>query len=268
MGKPTGAKKAFLKGAKAGRSGKVSSGNVASLVKKAAKGQQTKAQKSTITKTRTGAPRKHKAGAREIMRSDDIYNARRRYRRQAERFQAKARESTGITRARYEAQARNSIMNAMMTYQGGKARGRVATIASELGVTQESLVVRAGLRGAQAGRSQRLSESQVSRLVQKSMSALAGKGEPDEDRMAREILSVDNIGSRFYGGLIDVWGTDEESRRHPNQAILEYFGADNLMQVLEELEDAGIDIYTPNLNDDQYKSVQLKIQEYVQSHKA
>lgn len=207
--------------------------------------------------------------ARAKRASDDVYNARRRYRRQAERYQKQAQQSTGIKKARYEAQARNAIMNAIRTYQGGRPQGRVATTASELGVTQESLNVRSALRGAQAGRSGTVSRSQLQRLISQSFGALAGTNRPSRDQMAQQILSVDNIGSRFYGGLVDIWGQSEESRQHPNRAILEYFGVESIMDVLEQLEEQGIDIYSAQVNDDVYKSVQLKLQQYVlQNRKA
>ena len=81
--------------------------------------------------------------------------------------------------------------------------------------------------------------------------------------MARDILSTGNVGSRFYGGLVQVWDETEESRQHPNRAILEFFGAESIMDVLEELEAQGIDLYTPDENDDVYKSAQLKLQQYI-----
>ena len=101
----------------------------------------------------------------------------------------------------------------------------------------------------------------ASRLVQRSKQTLASAETRDE--MAKEILSTGNIGSRFYGGLIDIWGDTPEHRKHPNQPILEFFGADSIMDVIEDLEAAGIDLYTPDENEDVYKSIQLALQKYI-----
>lgn len=202
---------------------------------------------------------------RKKRQSDDVYNARRRFRRQAQRYLAKADNSGGLERARYEALARNATMNAIRTYGSGqKVQGQVKELADRLDITERSFELRAFARGFnQSG----VNAKQVSDLVQKSFSALSGKGRSRDD-MARDILSAGNIGSRFYGGLVQIWGVDEESRKHPNKAILDYFtGANDMLDVLEELEDAGIDLYAPDVNDDVYKSVQLKLQRFILQRK-
>lgn len=81
--------------------------------------------------------------------------------------------------------------------------------------------------------------------------------------MAKEILSTGNVGSRFYGGLVDIWGDTPEHREHPNQSILDFFGTDSMMDVIEDLEAEGIDLYTPDENEDVYKSAQLALQQYI-----
>lgn len=202
---------------------------------------------------------------RKKRQSDDVYNARRRFRRQAQRYLAKADNSGGLERARYEALARNATMNAIRTYSSGqKVQGQVKALADRLDITERSFGLRAFARGFnQSG----VNAKQVSDLVQKSFSELSGKGRSRDD-MARDILSAGNIGSRFYGGLVQIWGVDEESRKHPNKAILDYFtGANDMLDVLEELEDAGIDLYAPDVNDDVYKSVQLKLQRFILQRK-
>ena len=76
-------------------------------------------------------------------------------------------------------------------------------------------------------------------------------------------MSTGNVGSRFYGGLVDIWGDTPEHRAHPNQSILEFFGTDSMMDVIEDLEAEGIDLYTPDENEDVYKSAQLALQQYI-----
>ncbi len=205
-----------------------------------------------------GAVKKKQSRPRK--RSDDIYNARRRLTRAAERYEKKARGATGATKARYEAMARQKTAQALLTYEKSPL-GKTAKLAESLGVTREMAYAGVVAKGYKAGT--RLSRSQITEVVGWSMDALAGRGKDRRDTMAKDLLNIDNIGSRFYGGLIDVWGKDQESRKHPNQAILDYFGASSVMDVLERLEAAGIDIYSPVANDATYKSIQLKIQEFI-----
>ena len=185
--------------------------------------------------------------------SDETYNARRRYRRQAERYLAKAEKASGIRKVRYEAQARNATMKAAQLYaRGQKPQGQVKALMERQGIDSSTIAA----KGYKSGRG-------VERLVDQSLNALVGSKPETRDQMARDILSTGNVGSRFYGGLVQVWDETEESRKHPNRAILEFFGAESIMDVLEELEAQGIDLYTPDENDDVYKSVQLKLQQYI-----
>ena len=194
--------------------------------------------------------------ARAKRQSDDVYNARRRYRRQAERYLAKAEKASGLKRARYQAQARDATIKAAQTYaQGQKPQGQVKALMERQGIGSSTIAAK-GHKSGGIGRS-------VERLVDQSLNALVGSKPETRDQMARDILSTGNVGSRFYGGLVQVWDETEESRRHPNRAIVEFFGAESIMDVREELEAQGIDLYTPDENDDVYKSVQLKLQQYI-----
>ena len=196
---------------------------------------------------------------REKRDSDETYNARRRYRRQAERFIKKADESSGILKSRYEAQARNATINALSTYaKGQQPKGRVKQLTDMLGIDAKTVQQVAFAKGMQSGG---VSTGLVSRLVQRSKQTLASA--ETRDAMAKEILSTGNVGSRFYGGLVDIWGDTPEHREHPNQSILEFFGTDSIMDVIEDLEAEGIDLYTPDENEDVYKSAQLALQQYI-----
>lgn len=198
--------------------------------------------------------------ARAKRQSDDVYNARRRYRRQAERYLAKAEKASGLERARYQAQARNATIKAAQTYaRGQKPQGQVKALMERQGIGAGTIAAVSVAKGYKSGG---IGDS-VRRLVNQSLSALVGKEQKTRDQMARDILSTGNVGSRFYGGLVQIWDETEESRQHPNRAILEFFGADSIMDVLEELEAQGIDLYTPDENDDVYKSAQLKLQQYI-----
>jgi hypothetical protein len=196
---------------------------------------------------------------REKRDSDETYNARRRYRRQAERFIKKADKSSGIIKSRYEAQARNATINALSTYaKGQQPMGRVKQLTDMLGIDAKTVQQVAFAKGMQSGG---VTTGLVSRLVQRSKQTLASAETRDE--MAKEILSTGNVGSRFYGGLVDIWGDTPEHREHPNQPILDFFGTDSMMDVIEDLEAEGIDLYTPDENEDVYKSAQLALQQYI-----
>ena len=196
---------------------------------------------------------------REKRDSDETYNARRRYRRQAERFIKKADKSSGILKSRYEAQARNATINALSTYaKGQQPKGRVKQLTEMLGIDAKTVQQVAFAKGMQSGG---VSTGLVSRLVQRSKQTLASA--ETRDAMAKEILSTGNVGSRFYGGLVDIWGDTPEHREHPNQSILDFFGTDSMMDVIEDLEAEGIDLYTPDENEDVYKSAQLALQQYI-----
>lgn len=198
--------------------------------------------------------------ARAKRESDNVYNARRRYRRQAERYLAKAEKAGGLEKARYQAQARDATIKAAQTYaRGQKVQGQVKALMERQGIDSSTIAAVSAAKGYKSGGIGR----SVERLVSQSLNALAGSKPETRDQMARDILSTGNVGSRFYGGLVQIWDGTEESRRHPNRAILEFFGAESIMDVLEELEAQGIDLYTPDENDDVYKSVQLKLQQYI-----
>ena len=199
--------------------------------------------------------------ARAKRQSDSIYNARRRFRRQAEHYLAKAGKVSGLEKARYEAQARNAVIKAAQTYaKGQKPQGQVKTLMERQDIDMGTIAAVSAARGYKSGG---ISTTNVSRLIEQSYSALRGREATSRDDMAREILNMGNVGSRFYGGLVQVWDETEESRQHPNRAILEFFGAESIMDVLEELEAQGIDLYTPDVNDDVYKSAQLMLQQYI-----
>lgn len=190
--------------------------------------------------------------------SDSVYNARRRFRRQAERYIKKANQSSGMQKARYMQQARNSIMDAVATYdKGRKPQGRVAEVARQLGVTRGTMVARGFALGAsQSG----ITHEQVSELVLKSYSALSKVGE-SRTQMARNLLQG-NVGNRFYAGLSEIWAGTAEGRRDPEAAIVRHFGVSSLMDVVEELEDAGIDIYTPEVEEQGYQRLALQVMQY------
>lgn len=62
-----------------------------------------------------------------------------------------------------------------------------------------------------------------------------------EEQLARRVLST-RSGSRFYAGTVAIWRNKPVNER--NQAILDFFGMDNLWQVIQHFEEnLGIDFF-------------------------
>lgn len=211
-------------------------------------------------------------------RSDDVYNARRRFRRQAERFIKKASTATGIQKARFEQQARNAIMDAMATYQKLEPKGAVARVANQLGVTRGTMVARGyfsrsfnpspvrpvptftPIKDYKQDTVGGITYQQRQQLMAKSLTALEGVGESRDD-MARDLLKG-NVGHRFYAGLSEIWASSPEGRKDPEGTIVRHFGANSIMDVVEELEASGIDFYTPEDEAAAYTQVALQVMLY------
>lgn len=196
-------------------------------------------------------------------KSDDTYNARRRFTREAERYMKKADTVTGAAKSRYERLAEKSMTQAAALYKGKpKGRNKLSEMGKKIGVDPFDKA-KAFAAGYKAGK-----QSVTGKLIARSYERLEKNKQQTRDEMAKDILATDNIGSRFYGGLSEIWTQDEESRQHPDTAITEFFGVDSIADVLEQLEEAGIDIYAADENNSNYKSIQLKIQELIMKMKS
>lgn len=192
------------------------------------------------------------AGTRAAKASDAVYNARRRYARQAERYLKKAETVVGPAKSRFQAQAREATVKAAQMYAEGKSpQGMVSRLMQRQGISKEAV---SALKG----------DVSVSDIVNRSYNALQGaQANMSRDEMAKEILSTGNIGSRFYGGLVQVWDATEATRKDPNAAILKAFGESDIMEVLESLEQEGVDIYTEDVNQEEYDRIMAQLQLYV-----
>lgn len=155
--------------------------------------------------------------ARARKASDDAYNARRRYKRQAERLKREAAKQGGVVGTRLEKQADRLIAKARRTYQGADTPYR-----------QERLI--------------RESELQ---LVSK-------RGEIDDsarrEAEAKEIMKT-VAGRRIYAATTDVW--EDSGYEDRDVPIVAFFNADDLMQVIEIFERLfGSDLYKEPASED------------------
>lgn len=201
--------------------------------------------------------------------SDSAYNARRRYTRAAERYLNKAKDSVGATADRYRAMARDAIGKAAELYERKadiKRSRKFRDTASKLGVNvDEFMIGEATTKREQERRETLLSESES--FIAPTGSA-SEKAQARRDQEARAILNSP-IGSRIYAGTVDIWTqpkydpetgelVNRKTQDDIDQAIMDYFGADNMMDVIEILE-KETDLYADPESMERYDAVSLTI---------
>lgn len=188
--------------------------------------------------------------ARPKKAGDTSYNARRRFKRQAERYIKKAESAIGAAKLRFYSLASNVLEQAISLYESP----------DKIGTTMRNLAEKLNIDVKNVKQTQSKLET-----ISQSYEALVNQPEKtglqsQRDREAKSILSKGNIRNRFYAGLIDVWEGLPPNER--DAAILEHFNADSLLDVIEELEQAGIDLYSADENVERYEAVALSIARY------
>lgn len=198
-----------------------------------------------------------KASSRPHSKSDDTYNARRRYARSAERYMNKAEQTTGATAGRYRQLARQQLEKALSTYETGKQKvqGRIANVAARLGIEP----------------TQRIRTEETRReLVQRSTSALESvdvltRGEVE----ARAILTSPEIGKRTLGGLVDVWRErlpkidGKLQMGNVYKVLFDYFNVSSYQELLQKIENiVGDSLYAMG-DEEIYDTVKLQLQAHV-----
>lgn len=206
-------------------------------------------------------PRPRKTG-------DTSYNARRRYFRAAERDLKKAEGMSGASSARYRQLAKQNFMEALSTYDPSttqKFSRPMLKLANEFGLDLD-----------QYRKSQdKIKDDFRKRAIEESGSVLERNLRNDairREREARALLNDDRIGSRILGGFVDIWREDATVEdpesgmlKVDNTKILpslyEYFGVDNLADMIEKVEEiVGDKLYSDADNDTMYEAVKLMIQ--------
>lgn len=195
--------------------------------------------------------------ARNRKASDSAYNARRRYGRAAERYIKKANQSSGATAERYKALARENYEKAMRTYDPKTTQnvaGRLREVGNALGAQLTPENMRTMIN-------KDISDSRRRNLIESSTQSLEGTDDvARREREARTLLSNTNVGHKIMAGLIEVW----EGAEDREQAILDYFGADSLADVIDTLEEKlGDRLYATDDIGSTYAIVKLEIQNMV-----
>lgn len=196
-----------------------------------------------------GLVAKAATGSRAMKAGDLAYNARRRYARQAERYAKEARGASGIEKGRLETLARSNLERAISTYEDpSKAKGSklIRDLTEELKPQIPTRNLGEGIR------SQLIAESFAAKVEVRTDDSIRRELE------AEEILSTD-IGNRVYGALVDIWKDSDYADR--NQAIMDYFGAESMADVLQAIEDAGIDLYEDPESMEKYQEIRTAISE-------
>lgn len=203
--------------------------------------------------------------ARARRRGDELYNARRRYRRAAERNMRKAEQSSGATAARYRNLAKQDLNKALATYDKGTTQNfskPIQKLAGNLGVDL-------GQRRTQMkSLKDKAAKDLQTKAVEKSIERLAGAMETAEQLRQAEARAVFNseVGSRIIGGLVDIWRdkavkNGKIDKKKMMQAIFDYLKVDNLADALTALENAlGEVLYQDADTDTIYETVKLTIQ--------
>ena len=180
-------------------------------------------------------------------KADEAYNTRRRLRRAAERELRKANNSTGATKNRYITLAKEYIEKSLSTY--AKNTNKISNPIQKVINKIDNVKKVEDLKG---NYSQKLNEYSRKTLV---------KNLQDRNQIANNILSIGNISSRLYGGLIDVW-QKKSLGKTINEKIMDHFNAKDMLEVLEKIEKKGIDLYSAPENDNKYMEIALKLQNY------
>lgn len=169
---------------------------------------------------------------RALRQSDDLGNARRRFTREADRYLKQAENYTGALKDRYTSLAKESLNNALKTYSSKTPSSKYAkgiqNLSKKLGTELSPVKTNMGAK----------------ELISESMNALASASVDRRTVEAERIMSS-SAGSRIYGATTNIWAklgeegrlTDKFSYRERNRALMDYFGVDDMMGVIEKFEE-------------------------------
>lgn len=207
--------------------------------------------------------------AREKTAADDIYNARKRYWRSAERNLKRAEQTSGASAAKFRRQAEQELKQALSTYDTSKK----INVSAPIKRLAQSLNIDVSYELTSA---RQLSEKEKRQTINRSFNTLESRLQNPEirrDRQARTILNNPAIGSRILGGLVDVWRdkalvwSDKQNKYVVDNEkiygiLTEYFGVETIADVLDKLEETmGERLYrVDGDNETIYETVKLLIQ--------
>lgn len=195
--------------------------------------------------------------------SDDTYNARRRFIRAATRYLNKSYDTVGTERNRYREMARDAAMKAAELYERKaniKRKSDFGRLVSEFKIDLAEFLTDEEPTERQAQRRETLLRESEK---------VTGKTniESRREAEARAILNSP-IGSRIYAGLVDVWAkpaieggavVNKRTQDDIDALIMDYYGVDSMMDVIEMLERKNPDLYTDPESLERYHSISTSI---------
>ena len=176
--------------------------------------------------------------------SDEIRNARRRYARQAERYEKAAAQASGIEASRKRQLARTSLEKAIELYDDPSKAGNNKAI--------RSLMDRLNPRIA----SKSLSDASQRKAVLESTEFLVSAFKEPEKRAEKEaeILLSGDAGRYIYAATSEIW-KGKENYPIRDQMIMEHFGAESMADVMDMITSAGIDLFRDQEEEYKYPEV-------------
>lgn len=214
--------------------------------------------------------------ARRERKSDDIYNARRRYYRAAQRHLDRAGKLSGTSAARERQLARAEFERALETYdpaQRQKISKPMRRIASELGVDIQKERPKLE-KGEDISKARERYLEKVGKLERESLKSLEGEMSDAEKRREREaeiIFKNQNISHRILGGLVDIWrgkaskfdskqGKMKVDKKRILPILFEHYGVSKLSDLLAKIEkEVGETLYQIG-QDEIYEVIKLTLQ--------
>lgn len=160
--------------------------------------------------------------ARALRASDELRNARRRFAREADRYVKEANKYTGAVKERYENLAKRSLNKALQTYS------------ENYPTSKYSKDIKALIDNFDSSTLSKVRRGDVQGLIKESFSSLKSADLDRREEEASRIMSS-SAGSRIYGATVNIWG--DKAYKDRDKALMEYFGTDDMMGVIEKFEE-------------------------------
>lgn len=185
---------------------------------------------------------------------DDATNARKRYVRQAERYMRQSDSNMGIAADRFRYLAAQAVASALQTYEKLPALQRMQKSLRDLATRLDIPLEPA------------LNRKERSKVIAQSVTALdRSKTKAEREEFIGRKLMSSFVGHRIYGATEHIWREkalrfDEQGKAYidkeaQEQAILDYFQADNMFQVIQRFEEDIPDLYKAPKSTIQYDDI-------------
>lgn len=193
--------------------------------------------------------------------SDEVYNARRRYTRKAERYMKQADSSYGASRERYIELAKREAEKALSTYDKEPSFQKLSKGLQRVALETDAQFAKPA------------NDAQRQKLISRSRRALESNIQDRREYEGRAIMSS-SIGSRIIAALEPVWrdyatvnpetGKTEIDWSAASNAIFEHMSQQTgksindwlgVIEAFEQNPEIGADLYKDPKNDIRYDSV-------------